>query len=304
MNIIEVEKLTKRFGPLTAVDGVDIHVKEGEIFGFIGPNGSGKTTTIRMLCGILLPSAGKGRVGKFDIINESENIKSIIGYTAQRFSLYEDLTVDENLDFFTNIYGGNKRSVDKDTLLKKFRISEYKKMLTANLSGGTKQKLALACAVSHNPSILFLDEPTAGVDPISSREIWSMLYEFTKSGMSIFITTHYMNEAERCNRLSFIYKGGIIAAGSPQELKSEFIKEKILEVRSKIPLIKFIGDFQKLGSVLDVNTAGEFLHVTTKNAAETKREIFAYSKDKDFEVEMREIIPSLEDVFVNLTRNI
>ncbi len=177
-------------------------------------------------------------------------------------------------------------------------------MLARNLSGGTKQKLALVCAISHNPRVLFLDELTAGIDPLSSREVWFMLYEFTKKGITIFVNTHMMNEAEHCNRLSFIFKGKIMATGSPQQLKTEYIKEKMLELSSKVPLIKIIGDFQKLSSILDVYTSGEFLHLTTKDEAAAKKQINDYARAKGYAFTIREISPSLEDVFVNLTRDL
>ncbi|MFH1260006.1 MAG: ABC transporter ATP-binding protein [Elusimicrobiota bacterium] len=302
-----MEKLTKKFGSLVAVDQATFQVQTGEIFGFIGPNGSGKTTAIRMLCGILAPSSGKGRVGEFDVIKESEKIKEIIGYTAQRFSLYEDLTVEENLNFFTNLYNphsGFSGSAEQADLLEKFRIAQYRKTLTANLSGGTKQKLALACAVAHHPRILFLDEPTAGVDPLSSREIWAMLYGFAQQRITVFISTHYMNEAERCNRLSFIYQGKIVAMGSPQELKKEFRKEKILELKTETSLIKFISDLQRLPAVLEVNTSGQYLHVTTAEPQTAGKQISEFAGAKNLELQVEEIFPSLEDIFVSLTRGV
>ena len=300
--VIEVENLTRRFGSFVAVDGVNFRIGEGEIFGLIGPNGAGKTTLIRMLCGILVASSGKGRVGDFDIIRESERIKSIIGYTAQRFSLYDDLTVEENLEFFVNLYGKKKRVVDGDGILRRFRIEGYRRRLAGHLSGGTKQKLAMACAVSHDPEILFLDEPTAGVDPLSSREIWSMLYEFAEQGMTVFVTTHYMNEAERCGRLCFIYQGKVIALGSPQELKANFKEEMILEIRGDVPLTGMIGDFQKMEPVMNASTSGEFLRVATKKPDEVKRLAGELAVNKGIRLDVEEAVPSLEDVFISLTR--
>ncbi|MDP8219345.1 MAG: ABC transporter ATP-binding protein, partial [Candidatus Theseobacter exili] len=292
-----------KFGSVIAVDNVEFNIREGEIFGFIGPSGSGKTTAMRMLCGILVPSSGSGKVGKFDIISESEKIKTIIGYTAQSFSLYEDLTVEENIEFYSSIYGNKASVIQVSSLLETFRISQYRKTLAANLSGGTKQKLAMICAVSHQPRILFLDEPTAGIDPLSSREIWAMLYEFTKSGISIFVNTHLMNEAEHCNQLSFLYQGKIIAHGSPETLKRDVISEKTLEVRAGVPLIHLIGDFQQMKGVIDVYTSGEFLHITTKNSSIVSEHIDSYAQEKNLKIETAEVLPSLEDVFVNLTRN-
>jgi ABC-2 type transport system ATP-binding protein len=225
MNIaVEVKNLTKKFGSFIAVDDISFEVPAGTIFGFLGPNGAGKSTTIRMLCGILEPTSGLGKVGEFDINKEPEKIKERIGYMSQKFSLYEDLTVDENIDFYAGIYklSSKKLKERKEWVLKMAGLKGREKNLTAELSGGWKQRLALGCAIIHEPPILFLDEPTAGVDPISRRDFWELIYTLAQQGTTIFVTTHYMDEAEHCNVLSFIYKGKLIAYGTPSQLKENY----------------------------------------------------------------------------------
>jgi len=218
---VVVEDLVKRFGRFAAVDGVSFEVARGEVFGFLGPNGAGKSTTIRMLCGILAPTSGRGSVAGCDIMREQEAIKSRIGYMSQKFSLYEDLTVEENIDF----YGGIHR-VPRDRLraraewvVRMAGLERHREALTGTLSVGWKQRLALGCAVIHAPPVLFLDEPTSGVDPASRRAFWDLIYEMAGQGVTVFVTTHYMDEAEYCDRLALIYRGKIIAMGPPSELK-------------------------------------------------------------------------------------
>jgi ABC-2 type transport system ATP-binding protein len=224
MDSIEVQDLTKRFGHFTAVNRISFSVKKGEIFGFLGPNGAGKSTTIRMLCGILRPTQGKAVVGGFSVGTHPEEIKKIIGYMSQKFTLYQDLTVEENIDF----YGGIHRippSVElkrKEWTLKMAGLEGREKSLTAELSGGWKQRLALGCAILHRPNILFLDEPTASVDPVSRRDFWDLIYLLSEEGTTVFVTSHYMDEVERCDRIAILYSGEIIAIGSPVELKREF----------------------------------------------------------------------------------
>lgn len=231
-NSIIVEDLTKKFGDFTAVDKVSFKVKKGEIFGFLGPNGAGKSTTIRMLCGILEPTAGTGSVGGFDINKESEKIKENIGYMSQKFSLYEDLTVSENLDFYAGIYQTLKtgREKRKKEMIGMAGLSGREDELTANLSGGWKQRLALGCAVIHNPKILFLDEPTSGVDPVSRRNFWRLIYKLSEEGTTILVTTHYMDEAEHCNNIALISDGVIVAGGSPGQLKTTYNKTSLDDV--------------------------------------------------------------------------
>ncbi|MGA2152740.1 MAG: ABC transporter ATP-binding protein, partial [Geobacteraceae bacterium] len=209
---VTLRDLEKRFGDFVAVNRVSLDVKKGEIFGFLGPNGAGKSTTIRMLCGILTPSGGSGTVAGFDIIRETEEIKKNIGYMSQRFSLYEDLTVEENIDFFSGIYKipGEKKKARKEWVIDMAGLAERRNSPTATLSGGWKQRLALGCAILHEPPIIFLDEPTSGVDPISRRSFWDLIYHMSGEGVTVFVTTHYMDEAEYCDRLGLIYRGELI----------------------------------------------------------------------------------------------
>ena len=219
---VAVRGLEKRFGDFTAVDRISFEVARGEVFGFLGPNGAGKSTTIRMLCGILSPSGGWGTVAGFDIRTEPERIKASIGYMSQRFSLYEDLTVEENIDFFSGIYRipRDKKAERKEWAIRMAGLEAHRGARTAVLAGGWKQRLALGCAVLHEPPILFLDEPTSGVDPASRRRFWDLIYEMAAAGTTVFVTTHYMDEAEYCGRLGLIYRGELIALGSPAELKA------------------------------------------------------------------------------------
>ncbi|OGS19922.1 MAG: ABC transporter ATP-binding protein [Elusimicrobia bacterium RIFOXYA2_FULL_39_19] len=221
MNAITVTNLTRKFGKFIAVNGINFTVEQGEIFGFLGPNGSGKSTTIRMLCGIIESTSGYATVGGYDINKQSEKVKENIGYMSQKFSLYEDLTVEQNIDFYSGIYNISKDSKQerKNWILEMAGLKGKEKMTPKALSGGWKQRLALGCAVIHQPKIIFLDEPTAGVDPISRRNFWDLIQDLAQQGITIFVTTHYMDEAEHCNRLAFIYYGDLISMGTPRELK-------------------------------------------------------------------------------------
>lgn len=229
---VVVENLEKRFGSFVAVDRVSFQVKRGEVFGFLGPNGAGKSTTIRMLCGILAPTAGRGTVAGFDIRTQPEQIKANIGYMSQKFSLYQDLTVEENIDFYSGIYciPHEKKQERKEWVIEMSGLAEHRHHLTSILSGGWKQRLALGCAILHEPPIIFLDEPTSGVDPISRRQFWDLIYEMSGRGVTIFVTTHYMDEAEYCNRLGLIYRGELIALGTPHELKTAMAMTRGTEV--------------------------------------------------------------------------
>ena len=220
---VKTENLTRKFGSFVAVDDITFEVYEGEIFGFLGANGAGKTTTIRMLCGLLLPTFGHGWVGDFNIMTQTEQIKKNIGYMSQKFSLYQDLTVRENILFYGGIYGlSNRELKDKyEETIDSVGLTEHCDKLTRDIPLGWKQRLALSCAILHNPKILFLDEPTGGVDPISRREFWSLIYNLADAGTTVFVTTHYMDEAEYCNRLSIMHEGKIVAIGAPAELKEK-----------------------------------------------------------------------------------
>lgn len=229
---VVVRDLVKKFGNFIAVDHISFEVDKGMIYGFLGPNGAGKSTTIRMLCGILAPTSGFGTVDGFDIYTQSEQIKKRIGYMSQRFSLYEDLTVDENINFYSGIYGvpENEKQSQKEWVVKMAGLENHLDARTSTLSAGWKQRLALGCAILHHPSILFLDEPTAGVDPINRRRFWNLIYELSNQGITIFVTTHYMDEAEYFDRIGLIYKGQLIANGSPEELRRRISSESLEEV--------------------------------------------------------------------------
>ena len=221
--IVAVENLTKRFGDFTAVDAISFGVRAGEVFGFLGPNGAGKTTTIKILTGLQLPTSGTATVAGFDVARESDEIKSRVGYMSQLFSLYGDLTVEENIAFFSGLYSvpRERRASRRDWVLEMADLEESRGRLVRELSLGWKQRLALGCAVLHEPPILFLDEPTSGVDPIARRQFWELIYQLSDKGVTVFVTTHYMEEAEYCERLGMIYRGTLIALGTPTELKQQ-----------------------------------------------------------------------------------
>ncbi|MGA7614279.1 MAG: ABC transporter ATP-binding protein [Thermoanaerobaculia bacterium] len=299
---VSVRELERRFGEFIAVNRISLDVRRGEIFGFLGPNGAGKSTTIRMLCGILTPTSGGGTVAGFDVRTQSEEIKSHIGYMSQKFSLYDDLTVEENLDFYAGIYGipNGKRRARKEWVLEMADLTEQRHVLTSTLPVGWKQRLSLGAAVLHEPPIVFLDEPTSGVDPISRRRFWELIYQMSDGGVTVFVTTHYMEEAEYCERLGLIYRGELIALGTPMELKTESMKDVVLDVHCTRPF-EAIEPLQKMESVDEVAPFGQGLHVVTKDAATAAREIPRLLESKGFEgVEVQRIVPSLEDVFVSL----
>ena len=229
---VVVEHLSKRFGDFVAVRDVNLRVGKGEIFGFLGPNGAGKSTTIRILCGLLAPSEGKAMVAGFDVAQEPEKVREKIGYMSQRFSLYDDLTVEENINFFMGIYGVDrtKRAARKQYALEMAGLVGQEQTMTRTLSGGWKQRLALGCAILHEPPIVFLDEPTSGVDPIARRAFWDLIYQLSEAGQTVFVTTHYMDEAEYCHRVALLYHGKMIALGTPGELKSSMTKTSMEEV--------------------------------------------------------------------------
>jgi ABC-2 type transport system ATP-binding protein len=294
--------LEKRFGGFIAVNRVNFSVGRGEVFGFLGPNGAGKSTTIRMLCGILLPSSGTGRVGGFDILRESEKIKAHIGYMSQKFSLYQDLTVEENIDFYSGIYNipREEKAARKQWVLEMAGLQEHRRRLTGVLSGGWKQRLALGCAVVHRPPIVFLDEPTSGVDPISRRQFWELIYEMSGQGVTVFVTTHYMDEAEYCDRLGLIYRGELIALGTPETLKTTLMKEQILEVACS-DAEAAMGVLESLDVVKEAAMFGRGIHVVMENADRDADAIRRSLEAAGHRVERIErITPSLEDVFVSL----
>lgn len=298
---VSVSGLTKKFGDFTAVDGISFNIRRGEIFGFLGPNGAGKTTTVKILCGLVLPTAGEARVDGFDVRRETERIRQRIGYMSQKFSLYQDLTVVENLDFFCGVY-----SVRKD--LKKERVEwalsmsglgDKRDLLTGELPVGWKQRLALGCALLHDPSILFLDEPTSGVDPAARGEFWEIIYNLSKKGTTVLVTTHYMDEAEHCHRLAFMNEGRIVAIGSPAGMKRLLKGRHVLEVRVG-DLMRALKILQKAGSFEDVSLFGRGLHVVgTVGSREKIEELLKKAGMEPFSVRMVE--PSLEDIFVHMS---
>ena len=299
---VTLKDLTKRFGDFVAVDKVSLDVKKGEIFGFLGPNGAGKSTTIRMLCGILTPSGGSGTVAGFDIISQPEEIKKSIGYMSQRFSLYDDLTVEENIDFYSGIYKipAERKKERKEWVIGMAGLAEHRASRTAILSGGWKQRLALGCAILHEPPIIFLDEPTSGVDPISRRNFWDLIYHLAGEGVTVFVTTHYMDEAEYCDRLGLIYRGELIALDTPAGLKDRHMAEEIVEVLCERPQ-EAIGIIEELQGVRHAALFGRGLHVVAEAADAAAAAIAAKLEQQGFTgISTEKITPSLEDVFVSL----
>lgn len=297
---VKVEGLTRKFGDFVAVDNISLRIEKGEIFGFLGPNGAGKSTTIKMLCGLLLPTSGNGFVNGYDVMKESEEIKKHIGYMSQRFSLYDDLKVEENINFFSGIYGVSheKRKERKEWVLEMANLKDKRNTITRTLPGGFKQRLALGCAILHEPPILFLDEPTSGVDPISRRNFWNLIYEMSQAGTTIFVTTHYMDEADYCDRLALIYRGRIIAEGTPNELKQEYMKRDVLEIE-----VDRVVDAMEVIEKNKIETAifGSLLHATVDDAKLAIPQIKRILADSNIIVNrIEKIVPSLEDVFVTL----
>jgi ABC-2 type transport system ATP-binding protein len=300
--VVEVEDLVKKFDSFVAVDHIHFQVERGEIFGFLGPNGSGKSTTIRMLCGLLLPTSGRGKVAGFDLMNEPEKIKQAIGYMSQKFSLYDDLTVIENLRFFGGIYGlsGPSQREREGKVIEMIGLQDLQDRITRTLAVGWKQRLGLGCAILHEPSILFLDEPTSGVDPISRRNFWSLIQQMGEKGVTTFVTTHYMDEAEYCGRLALIYQGRIIALGTPSELKLKTLSQGVLEVECD-PLVPALDLLKKEPWISESAVFGDGLHVIGKEGVDLEREInVLFQKHGILLKRMGWIRPSLEDVFVSL----
>ena len=297
---VTVENLEKRFGDFQAVNKVSFQVKRGEIFGFLGPNGAGKSTTIRMLCGILAPTAGKANVIGFDVFREAEQIKSHIGYMSQKFSLYEDLTVEENIDFYSGIYRIPKedKKTRKDWVIKMSGLEEHRSSLTAILPGGWRQRLALGCALLHKPPVIFLDEPTSGVDPISRRNFWDLIYQLAAEGVTVFVTTHYMDEAEYCDRLAMIYRGELVAIGTPDELKIRYMNADILNLECPDPF-KMLQVVTGISVIKEAALFGRGLHLTVADSQAAMPVIVtALQAQKADYTRLEKIRPSLEDVFV------
>ncbi|MFA5146995.1 MAG: ABC transporter ATP-binding protein [Candidatus Omnitrophota bacterium] len=298
---VSVKDLEKKFGDFTAVNRINFEVNRGEIFGFLGPNGAGKSTTIRMLCGIISPTSGTGRVGGYDIIKEQARIKENIGYMSQKFSLYNDLTVEENINFYSGIYripAGEKKERFEATI-RTAGLEGMASSLTSTLAGGWKQRLALGCALIHKPRIIFLDEPTSGVDPITRANFWDVIKALAADGVTVFVTTHYMDEAENCNRMVLIYHGTIIAAGTPQEMKTKCMKDEVLEI-TLADSQDWLDRISRIDGVKEAALFGAAIHAVVYDSSKAipaiKRSLEG-AKIGDFSVD--KIMPSLEDVFVS-----
>lgn len=306
--VIHTENLTRRFGDFVAVDNLSIEVPKGSIFGFLGPNGSGKTTLIRMLCGVLEPSDGKATVNGFDVRTQAEEVKRSIGYMSQSFSLYRDLSVDENLEFFGGIYGLNKQKIikRKQELMELTGLGPYAHRLSGQLSGGWKQRLALACALIHEPPLVFLDEPTAGIDPVARRSLWDLLFVLASQGVTFFVTTHYMDEAERCDKIGYIYLSKLMVLGSPEELKA--LPAVTPEGTRRISIAaehapQGLAVLKNIDGVLDSTLVEAEIHIVVRKDVPDSVMVKALEDAGHPVRQVREIEPSLEDVFVTLTRS-
>jgi len=301
---VQINGLTKKFGDFVAVDGIDLQVRRGEIFGFLGPNGAGKTTTMRMLLGLIKPTGGTARVLDHDVLGDVRLMRARLGYMSQRFTLYTDLTVDENLSFYGRAYGvrGERLASRKRAIVEMAGLTGRERTLTRNLAGGWMQRLALGCAIIHEPELLFLDEPTAGVDPVSRRAFWDLLYELADGGVTIFVTTHYMDEAEHCHRLAFIQAGRIVALGSPSEVKESVMRGQVLEVNCDKP-DQALRALRELEGLDEVALYGALIHVVAEGIAERRQEIEGVLTSAGLEVRALDVIaPSLEDAFISSVR--
>lgn len=304
--MIECDNLTRRFGAFTAVDRVSFTINKGSIFGFLGPNGSGKSTVIRMLCGILAPSEGRARIAGLDVVENEDALKEKIGYMSQKFSLYDELTVNENLIFYGKLYGlsGAKLKQRREMLIGLTHLGPYLGRRASLLSGGWRQRLAMACALMHEPTVLFLDEPTAGIDPVARRELWDLLFEFSSQGMTLFVTTHYMDEAERCSHVGYIYMSKLIVCGQPDDLKQMPEVNPPGTKRIDVTCDHVTAGLQALRHFSGVRAAtvfGQSMHLLVEETMD-EREIRGRLAEEGIpHADIRPIAPSLEDVFVALT---
>lgn len=302
---VETFDLTKKFGDLIAVNSVNLKVERGEIFGLLGPNGAGKSTLVRLLCGLLRPTSGSATVGGFSIVKEPGEIKKIIGYMSQRFGLYDDLTVEENISFYAGIYLNDKKLAKQRTeeIIEQLSFQKYRKTLAIHLSGGWRQRLSFATAIVHEPRIIFLDEPTSGVDPVSRRQFWDLVYSLSAKGKTVIVTTHYMDEAERCNRIAFISQGKILAIDSPTEIKQKYMHGEVINI---IPedLMLCYNVLSTLRFIEDIGIFGDSIHIVVENADEKIFEIENFLKRKNLSFKkIEKVQPSIEDVFITLTKN-
>jgi ABC-2 type transport system ATP-binding protein len=302
---VSVQGLEKKFGDFTAVNRINFQVHRGEIFGFLGPNGAGKSTTIRMLCGIIAPTSGTGRVGGYDIIHQQHNIKEHIGYMSQKFSLYDDLTVRENIEFYSGIYkiAREKKKERFEEIVRVAGLEGMEENLTSTLAGGWKQRLALGCALIHKPSIIFLDEPTSGADPITRANFWSVIKDLASNGVTVFVTTHYMDEAENCNRMVLIYRGTIIAMGTPEEMKTKCMKNEVLEI-DIAEAQDWLERISRIEGVKETALFGSAIHAVVYDSSKAIPAIKeALKKEGAGRFTVKRILPSLEDVFVSSIEN-
>ena len=309
MNAIELTNLTRNFGDFVAVDHVTFQVAKGSIFGFLGPNGSGKSTCIRMLCGLLSPTSGSATVNGFDIVRQSEQVKQSIGYMNQSFSLYRDLSVSENLTFFGSIYGlkGAHLVERKKQVIDLVGLGPYLNQRASELSGGWRQRLSLAAALIHEPELIFLDEPTAGIDPVARRDLWDLLFELASSGKTLFVTTHYMDEAERCDQIGYIYLSKLILRGTPQELKE--LPEVCPPGARRVGIAthnpaKALSTLKRQPFALDATLVESEIHLLMPSDTKDDRVLQAMEAAGAPGYNLRTVEPSLEDVFVLLTRKL
>ena len=299
---LEVQGLTKKFGSFTAVDHVSFTVEPGEVFGYLGPNGSGKTTTIRMLCGLLSPTEGKANILGIDVAKQPEVVKPLIGYMSQKFSLYDDLTVMENLQFYAGVYDVPESEEKKriDEILHLAGLGQRRNSPTLKLSGGWRQRLALGCAMLHKPKLMFLDEPTSGVDPVARREFWDLIYEMAAGGTTIFITTHYMDEAEHCNRVAFMYRSKLMALDTPAALKSTYLHGAAWDLAAD-PLLETVEELSHMEGVAQASLHGDRAHVILDSGKWTPDTLTQYLAGKGITIGSIETVQStLEDVFTLL----
>ena len=301
MNAIEVRGLTRRFGAFVAVSDLTFDVRQGEIFGFLGSNGAGKSTTIRMLCGLLRPTAGSARVGGIDVGRDPEAVKQRIGYMSQRFSLYEKLTVDQNIDFFGGIYGlsDERLAARRAFVLDMAGLGGRESTLTHDLSAGWRQRLSLGCAILHEPPIVFLDEPTSGVDPLSRRRFWRLIDELARGGTTVLVTTHYLDEAEHCNRIAIIHAGRLAALGTVSELKQVFAARRIFEIRAPNP-VQAMHLLDELAEIEKTSIFGTSVHAVLRSRDISPAMIAARLRDAGITAEIKAVEPSLEDVFLEV----
>jgi ABC-2 type transport system ATP-binding protein len=300
---VSVNNLRRQFGHFVAVNDISFAVEKGEIFGFLGPNGAGKSTTIRMLCGLLLPSGGSGTVAGFDLMKESEKIKTRIGYMSQKFSLYQTLTVEENLDFYAGVYLMDRtaHARKKDEFFTSTSLGKVRNSLVADLPVGSRQLLALFCAMQHDPEMIFLDEPTAGVDPLARRYFWEQINHLSERGVTVFVTTHYLDEAEECDRIAMIFNGKIAAIGEPDSLKRTRFPGKVFSIQTD-RAVETADQLKTAGGVADVTLFGTELHLTLKPDAVVADTFAFLPPDLRSAITATELVPSLEDLFIALTR--